>query len=377
MQKNLAIGGPLDRKRLNPNWVQNNNVSLRKYRKRVNMSHIKWNDIENFHNLYKGIHAYEAGVGNSVASRKKIAYRPKIKLHGTNAAVQIKNGGQDVLAQSRTSIIGTGNDNCGFAAWVEKNRDIWETFVIHSVDVITVFGEWCGPGIQKGTAINQILCKVFAVFAVQFDDLMMIEPRMLQNCEQYFTEDTFIIPWYNEDATLIEIDFFDKEQIEPQLEKINKWVLEVEECDPWVWQQFDVKGVGEGFVWYPVNLGNALGFIDREALSTYIFKSKGEKHNTVKTSKAALISPEMAESIEAFVDMVATEVRFEQGAREVCRGELSFYNKLIGPFIGWVSKDIKKECQAELEEAGLDWKITSKGVAASARKWYLERLNSV
>ncbi|MCH7880863.1 MAG: hypothetical protein IIB69_04640, partial [Proteobacteria bacterium] len=64
----------------------------------------------------------------------------KIKLHGTNAGIVIKNSG-DVFAQSRSSIIGTGNDNAGFAAWVESTTDVWTD--IQVIPQITIFGEWC------------------------------------------------------------------------------------------------------------------------------------------------------------------------------------------------------------------------------------------
>ena len=34
---------------------------------------------------------------------------------------------------------------------------------------IVVFGEWCGPGVEKGMAISAAKTKLFAVFAVQLE----------------------------------------------------------------------------------------------------------------------------------------------------------------------------------------------------------------
>ena len=41
-------------------------------------------------------------------------------------------------------------------------------------DYVTVFGEWCGKGIQKGVAINQ-LEKMFIIFELKlsYDDEMV------------------------------------------------------------------------------------------------------------------------------------------------------------------------------------------------------------
>jgi hypothetical protein len=92
-----------------------------------------------------------------------VHYRGKIKLHGTNAGVRIKDG--EVAAQSRTQLITPTSDNAGFAKWVETRKD-WFKNLAYNCNNVVIFGEWCGPGIMKGTAINQIPHKAFVVFAV-------------------------------------------------------------------------------------------------------------------------------------------------------------------------------------------------------------------
>ncbi len=45
--------------------------------------------------------------------------------------------------------------------------------------------------------------------------------------------------------------------------------------------------------------------------------------------------------------------------------------KLIGAFLKWVSDDVKKETQNELEASGLTFEQVSRGVMERARTWYL------
>jgi len=115
------------------------------------VSHISWPEIEGFHNVRKSVQKFPELLGGSTT----VEYRAKVKLHGTNAAVQVR--GDKVLAQSRTQIIGPGGDNAGFAAWVESNQEEWKAAAAGKPMIF--FGEWCGPGIMKGVAINKIPSK--------------------------------------------------------------------------------------------------------------------------------------------------------------------------------------------------------------------------
>ncbi len=338
------------------------------------MSHVKWPEIEGFHNVRRSVQAYGENVGEtSVAHKGAIIYKPKIKLHGTNAGVTLKNNGKDVFAQSRSSIIGTGNDNCGFAAWVEKNRDFFEISPLG--EVTTVFGEWCGPGIQKGVAISNIDRKIFAVFAVQVDNRVFVDPIEIANLVRGIHDDVIILPWATVDT--LSVKWTDEENIKAVVNIINPMVDEIDSVDPWVKAVFDVDGPGEGLVWYPISLTETDGAIDRDALSSYLFKTKGTSHQSTKTKYAAQIDPEIVANVDEFVELMITEARLEQVAREINRGELEFSNKLIGPFIGWISKDVNKESIAELDASDLTWKQVSKEVGHAARKWYLTKLREI
>lgn len=69
------------------------------------------------------------------------------KLDGTNACVAIHAG--KVFAQSRSRIITPEVDNHGFAAWVAKH----EAFLIETLGEGHHFGEWWGPGINRGYGV--------------------------------------------------------------------------------------------------------------------------------------------------------------------------------------------------------------------------------
>ena len=337
------------------------------------MSFTKWTDIEGFHNVRKAVNKYNFYEGF-------ITYRGKIKLHGTNAGIVVKSNG-DVFAQSRSNIIGTGNDNAGFAAWVESTRNVWDQILV--LPKVTIFGEWCGRGIQKGVAITEVDSKHFAMFAIQIGDYdedgnatMIIEPSRIRDFfndrKINLPENAHILDWYDE----VTLNYFDDESLEKAVDHMNKKVEEVELVDPWVKETFGIEGTGEGLVYYPISFQKE-GYINRVDLSRFMFKAKGEKHKVVKTKKAVQIDPEMAASVDEFVNLVVTEARLEQGVREVARGELVFEHRLIGPFIGWLSKDVNKECADELEASNLTWKQVSGAVATAARQWYLKKIEEI
>lgn len=79
------------------------------------------------------------------------------KIDGTNAQVHITEDGR-IFAGSRSRWITPANDNFGFAAWVETNRQALLTLGPGSH-----FGEWWGAGIQRRYGQD---CKRFSLFNV-------------------------------------------------------------------------------------------------------------------------------------------------------------------------------------------------------------------
>ena len=80
------------------------------------------------------------------------------KIDGTNALVWVSEDGTELRAGSRTRWIVPGDDNFGFAAWVQQNCD----------DLLRLgpgyhYGEWWGMGIQRRYGLTE---KRFSLFNV-------------------------------------------------------------------------------------------------------------------------------------------------------------------------------------------------------------------
>ncbi len=357
------------------------------------MTFIAWTEIESFHNIRKFTSAYPENLQGT----DTVKYRAKVKLHGTNAAVRVHIDGT-VTAQSRSNVITPENDNAGFARWVKSNEEAWrKTMAVpsnwddtpnHYLNAI-FYGEWVGPGVQKGVAVSEIPKRCFAIFAVRFldkedkpmDDFIMVEPERIAMYGVQDIPDTYILPWYGEP---IDVRWgASAEELIPSVDLINQWVEAVEVNDPWVEKNFNVKGTGEGLVFYPITKEHS-GYTN---FTNLVFKAKGEKHKNIKTAAPAQIDASVANSVSQFVDMVLTEARLEQGAKAVGGSHIHYANalvcggpevanfdlKLIGKFLAWVVADVQKETQDELEASNLEWKQVQKPLGDKARAWYLAK----
>lgn len=319
------------------------------------MTFVAWTEIESFHNVRKFMKAYPENLNNNSA----VLYRSKVKLHGTNAAVQVHLDGT-IVAQSRSAEISVANDNAGFARWLAStNPQDWS-----AAKGLIVFGEWAGPGVQKGVAISQIPQKVFVVFAARLlnDEYnLIVDPDYLQGLVNNIPN-VYVLPWYNDETLSVDWSLPSEELVQTT-SIINGWVNAVEENDPWVESTFNVKGTGEGLVFYPVSyehLGN-------KNFNNLVFKAKGEKHKNIKTASPAQVNPEHADTVNQFVELVLTESRLEQGAAE------NYDMKNLGKFLAWISGDVQKETQDELEASQLTWSQVSKAITNKARAWYVEK----
>lgn len=315
----------------------------------------KWTSIELLHNVKRSLDI----LGDAIT----IAYRAKIKLHGTNAGVQVTTEGK-VVAQKRNQIITSQSDNAGFAAWVERNLEYFSG--LKTTENVTIFGEWCGGSIQKGVAISQLKRKIFAVFAIQIGDDVTTSKK-LEVCPERIAEmlpkheDIYVLPYYGE---AIILNFGNEEQLKAAADTINEMVEAVEKLDPWVKATFGIEGVGEGLVMYP----DSNSIVEKANYTDYLFKAKGIEHQVIKAEKPASITPEKVENITQFVNLFMTEARLQQAVTEACDGQYDL--KRMGDFLKWFALDVQKESVAELEVADLTWKEVNKSLMNDAKEWY-------
>lgn len=80
------------------------------------------------------------------------------KIDGTNAQIYIDDLGSIIRAGSRNRWITPGDDNFGFAKWVDEHKD-----ELLKLGPGRHYGEWYGSGIQRGYGLKE---KRFALFNV-------------------------------------------------------------------------------------------------------------------------------------------------------------------------------------------------------------------
>jgi hypothetical protein len=223
-----------------------------------------------------------------------------------------------------------------------------------------VFGEWCGPGVEKGMAISQAPSKLFVVFSIQQGDRMVFEPseiRALLPAGE--PAELHVLPW---EGDAFAIDFGSRQRLDDIARELNDRVAQVEQEDPWCKRVLGISGLGEGLVLYPI------GVTDLARLAVLMFKAKGEKHRTAG-KRAVQVDATAAASVDEFVALVVTEARLQQGVANVggwCDP------KQTGAFLKWIATDVQKESVAELEAAGLQWSQVERAVQTAARSWYMK-----
>ena len=282
-----------------------------------------------------------------------LEFEGTVKLHGTNAAV-VKYFDGNIEYQSRERILSLEYDNSNFMLTMSsKNLDgLFDKLTW--TESCAIYGEWCGRGIQKGVAINE-LEKMFVIFAVKVDGIFTELPPDLHDNEQGIWN-IKQFKTYN-----ILVDFNN-----PQLSqnKIIELTNEVEKECP-VGKHFGVSGVGEGIVFrckhYP----------------DIIFKSKGEKHSSSKVKTLSAIDVDRLNTINEFVTYAVTENRLEQGIQYLKENLHEISVKSTGLFVKWVVNDVLKEEMDTLTENGLVPKDVGSPINKVAKVWFHQYLDKL
>lgn len=332
---------------------------------------VTWSSIELLHNVIRTLN-YLAALSPTEGGRPLpvVRYKAKVKQHGTNCGVQVHT--DSIVTQSRETILTPEADPKGFARWVRANEAYFRSLPCG----IVVFGEWCGAGVEPGMAVSTVGEKQFAVFGIQVGTgeaaRVVYDPSEIAGyLSGPFPKNMHVLPWM--DGVEFVADFTDPASLQATADYLNGVVAAVEQEDPWAKAVFGVSGLGEGVVLYPVEVDGSRDAVPAhpEALAQLMFKAKGEKHSTTRQRAAVQVSAEVVTSIAAFVDLMVTEARLEQGLSAACLGARD--PKLTRGFIQWMSDDVKKESEAELEASGLVWTQVEKAVQTRAREWFVKR----
>lgn len=347
----------------------------------------KFPSIENF----VGLH-HEVKKNIFVNDRPVINYRGKIKLHGTNAGVNMHKtvagdkaanyaGELSITPQKRTSYISPLDDNAGFAKWVQVNYKFF-TNVFDRLDSpdadVTVFGEWAGKGIQKSDAVSKIEEKNFFIFAIRVDDKWITDPRDLF----FYTgisgivndRQINVLPWSTEE---LKVDFSSSIDVQKFVDHVNVLTEPLNQIDPYIKERFGIEDHGEGFVFYPI-IDSTPYMTDKQF--DFVFKAKVEAHSmSGNKNKSAEVDPILHDNAAKFAADFVTDARLKQALSEVYPGRdmSDATRKDTGPILAWVCRDVLKESVATLEASGMDWKQVSKAVASRTSHMYFKLLESM
>lgn len=345
------------------------------------MKHFGFPSIEQYRGAVKSIRDNCEYHGVALPT---VTFQGTVKLHGTNAGIVFCLATGEMWAQSREQCITPESDNAGFARFVADNDNTFRTLFKTSQDLsglgddpakpthLAIFGEWCGKGIMKGVAINQ-LEKRFVVFGCRvITDAEIPTLRWLPGTDLVTivasapNERVFCIQ--NFKTWTLDIDFARPEIAQNELVRITD---EVENECP-VGKAFGVSGIGEGVVWkilVPVP-----GMPHANEL---IFKVKGKKHSDTKVTTTAEVDVEKVANARAYADAVITDHRLEKMAEKLKEQGVELDIKNTGAFLKLVGQDVIKEETDRLVASELEWKDVANVVNAAAKQWWMQLVNKL
>lgn len=328
--------------------------------------------IDNFKNAYKQI------ISNIPADHGPCYVTASVKIHGTNAGVARIDG--KLVPYSRTRIISSESDNYDFAKFVEANTEwfhaafdkLAEQLPEITGTFLVIYGEYAGPSVQTTVAVSRLPHRMFFPFAVTVvtGDLAEHEhPYYISNMEFMFrgvpsNEHIHPLPRHFETT----VDFGNAEQVREFLATVEQLTKQVDEECP-IAKSLGIIGNGEGLVWcinYQTRTPD--GFEGQQIF----FKSKGDSHKRPGERNASknLLDPGTALTIQEFIAEVLSEDRLHQCVSFLAEAGTPVDIRATGQFLKLVSDDVQRECVAEMEEVGLDWKVVGKHVNGAAAKWF-------
>lgn len=341
----------------------------------MNKKHVSFSKIPQFRDVIRNVNKQAQFVGldkngepifNNNIVKPTLDFDGTVKLHGTNSSVCTN--GNEIWFQSRKRIITLENDNHGFASFCTKRIEVMKNILeniqkrINEEDyIISLFGEYCGEGIQNGVGITT-LPKMFVIFAIKVS---------VEDKESYYVDSTNIRDTENQIYNIADFQTFnlniDFNYPEVAQNEIVKLVEEVENECP-VAKELKAKGdvkTGEGIVW--------TGYFKD---TRHIFKTKGEKHSVTKVKKIASVDIEKVNSIKEFVNYAVTENRMKQAVEVLFTSEnVEPTIQKMGDFLRWVIQDIVKEESDVLAGNDLTVKDIGRYVSNEARPWFQNLLN--
>lgn len=265
--------------------------------------------------------------------------KAKIKLHGTHASIFTSSDGA-IIPQKRSTEFGQNSgDHFGFELFVKNFEGLTPSNSI-------IFGEWCGPKIQKEVACSQLKVKSFFIYGIAIDGFYYTNPDYIEAMLPRLPENAYILPWFD-----------NKEYTISDISELERLVDDIDKEDPYIKSVFGISGVGEGLV-----LINPEPFILTENCLLYAsFKVKGSSHDKSKKIVRYKEKPAFPKILDKLV-----ESDFEKAleASNTIKGDL----KNISAYLKEVVNDFIIENENELQD--YDIKNVKKHLAYLAKMWF-------
>lgn len=335
---------------------------------------VKFPSLEQFNR----IHARETWLDRS--ERRAITYRAKIKLHGTNMGVCVAPDGT-VSFQGRNKTLTAQADSYLFASRMSCMRNLWQN--ARRDEILTFFGEWAGPNICKGTAIQKTGENRFFIFAVGLGH--MPDPRnsdytvarqMVTNPESIelllpdgLDRDMIrVLPFEGRPHV---IDFRDDDAVRRAVADINTMVEALDVADPFVKRLFGISHCGEGYVL--VQDACIAAPLDHETYMRTSFKAKTRAHRVQKQISPAQTTAPLTADAATLVDVFCTDQRIRQAIDDIAGGDADI--KDTGHIIRWVTADIAKEAADEIAAIGGMDNALKRAIAQRTRTLFMSILD--
>jgi hypothetical protein len=298
-----------------------------------------------------------------------------VKLRGCNTAIGIRPDGT-YWCQSRNRVITPEDDHFGFASWVsEQVRTVfprWRDYgwVVPSPTDRTVvyFGEWIGPGVQKGVGVSKLPCKMWVRFAEATEG----PDGKAQLCDGYFQGPWPVWPGRYPlpigdicPPYIAEIDTRDVSTIE----EIWRLTEQVGKSCPFTERSLGLDGEqGEGIVWSVRNVR----YEGAPKEIPPLFKTKVEMPGS-SSPKVPKVKTQLSDGAMKLVEREVA-LRLSRALGYMVEFNFPFEVQNTSIFVRWVLNDIEEECVAELREEGITFEGVKRVAGKIATQMYKEAI---
>ena len=280
-------------------------------------------------------------MSEEIMQQDTLTYEGTVKLHGCNCSV-VSRLSEPLQYQSRHLVLSPEADGMGFYKWAAERQTAIEELLTklrsrctEEGSTLVLFGEFCGPGIQKGVGITQQPDKFFVIFNVRSES-QWVPPELWEDLSSP-ESGIYVIRSFARYEQVLSIS-----NVMAGLASIDEVTEQVGRDCP-VARALGTPGPGEGIVWIPKEVSS----------SRLWFKSKCQAHAiTSSVRKAPKITKASPVDVVAqeFVAENVTEARLCQGLDYMREFGIEKSMSNLGVFVKWVCDDVLREEGSVLTE---------------------------